>query len=219
MKKIEGIIFDMDGTLFDTERVALEFWRESFKRHGYVLHKDIYTSLMGRKRAKWSELLIKEYGQALPIDKISEEKDAAMFDFINNKGVPVKKGVYELLDFLQKSSYKVALATSTSRIRALKLLNLAKIVDKFDIIVCGDDIVNSKPSPEIFLKAAKELETDPKNCIVIEDSPVGIEAAYKAQMMPINIPDLKEPDSDMKLLSYRIYPNLLDFKDFLENEI
>lgn len=219
MDKIEGVIFDMDGTLFDTERLSFGFWKKAFKKYGYVMNKEIYVSLMGRKRKDSRQILLKKYGEDLPIDKIYEEKDNEMLKYIYENGVPVKIGVYELLEFLSRQRYKVALATSTSRTRALDLLENAGIKDKFCVIVCGDDVINSKPAPEIFLTAAEKLEADPKRCIVLEDSPVGIEAAYNGGMMGINIPDLKEPDEKIKKYSYKICRSLLEVRDYLENKI
>lgn len=219
MEKVEAIIFDMDGTLFDTERLSFGFWKTAFKKYGYVMNKEVYTLLMGRKRKDSDKILREKYGDDLPIEKIYEEKDVKMLKFIHENGVPVKIGVYELLEFLTERKYKVALATSTRRKKAVDLLEKAGIKDKFRVIVCGDDIVKSKPSPEIFLKAAEKLEVDPKNCIVLEDSPVGIEAAYNGGMMPINIPDLKEPDEKMEMLSYKICNSLLEVKDYLKSEI
>lgn len=216
MKKIEAVIFDMDGTLFDTERISFGFWQKALKKYGYVMNKEVYTSLIGRKRKESVKLLIKKYGEDFPVEKIYEEKDKELVKFICENGVPVKTGVYELLEFLTKQEYKVALATSTNRKRAVELLEKAGIKDKFTAVVCGDDVVNSKPDPEIFLKAAEELNADPKKCIVLEDSPAGIEAAYKGGMIGINVPDLKEPDAEIKRLASKICGNLLEVRDYLE---
>jgi beta-phosphoglucomutase len=216
MEKIEAVIFDMDGTLFDTERLSFGFYKKALKKYGYVMNKEIYISLMGRKRKDSSKILIEKYGEDLPIEKIYEEKDKEMLKYIHENGVPVKIGVYELLEFLVKRGYKVALATSTYREKAVDLLERAGIRDKFRAIICGDDVMNSKPAPDIFLKAAEKLETDPKRCIVLEDSPVGIEAAYNGGIMAINIPDLKEPDEEVERFSYKIFDSLLEVRDYLK---
>jgi HAD superfamily hydrolase (TIGR01509 family) len=110
----------------------------------------------------------------------------------------------------------MAVATSTSRSRALNLLRLAKIENCFDYILCGDEIVNSKPNPEIFLKVARELQCMPSKCLVLEDSELGITAAYNAGMIPIIIPDFKEPSKAIQNLIFRRLNNLIDVKLFLE---
>lgn len=217
MEKIEGIIFDMDGILFDTERIGYECYRKIFNKYGYDMNKEDYCLLIGRSRRNISEIFINKYGKDLPLISIYAEKDKDMHEFIYRNGPPVKPGVYELLDFLIKKEYKIAVATSTYRERAINLLKTAGIIDRFNSIVCGDEVKNSKPDPEIFLKAAKKLNVEPNRCIVLEDSPVGIEAAYCGGMMSIIIPDLKEPDNKTKKLANKICDNLLDVKDYLKN--
>lgn len=217
MEKIEGVIFDMDGLLFDTERISFECYKKVLRRYGYDMNKDEFTLLLlGRTRKNASNMFINKYGQDLPIAKVYVEKDAEMLKFINENGPFVKPGVYELLDFLVEKEYKIALATSTLREKAVDLLERAGIRYKFNVIVCGDDVINSKPDPEIFLKAAEKLEVNPKRCIVLEDSPVGIEAAHNGGMMGINVPDLKEPDEKVIKLAYRICSNLIQVRDYLK---
>ncbi|HEY8805386.1 MAG TPA: HAD family phosphatase, partial [Clostridium sp.] len=213
---IEGIIFDMDGILFDTERISFSFWKKVLKKYGYVMNKEVYISLLGRNYEAINIILIEKYGEDFPITKIRNEKDKDMLKFIYENGAPVKPGVYELLDFLVERGYKLALATSNRRKRAVDLLEMAGIRSKFSAIICGDDVINSKPNPEIFLKAAERLKANPKKCIVLEDSPAGIEAAYKGGMMGINVLDLKEPDDEIKMLAYKIFGSLLEVRDYLK---
>jgi beta-phosphoglucomutase len=215
MTKIEGIIFDMDGILFDTERVSFGIWKKILDKYGYTMKKEDYISLMGRKHKDSNRMLIEMYGEELPLKSIRGEKEVDMHRFIHENGVPIKPGVLELLDFLSEKGYKTAMATSADRERAVGLLDMAGIRDKFTAIVCGDDVTDSKPNPEIFLKAAQKMKVVPKNCIVIEDSPAGIQAAYNGGMIGINVPDLKEPDEEIKRLAYKICGSLLEVKDFL----
>ena len=141
-------------------------------------------------------------------NKITEE-------YIKKNGVPIKEGVNELIDYLKENDYKIALATSSDREKAEYLLELVKIKDKFDYIICGNDIVNSKPNPEIFLKAAENLKVEPKECIVIEDSKFGVKAAVNAGMKAINVPDMKMPDSEVKSMAFKIFNNLLEVKEYI----
>jgi len=216
MVKIEGVIFDMDGILFDTERISCNFWKITLEKYGYVFSKDVYTSFMGTNHKGSNKILIKKYGEDLPITKIRTEKDIGMLTFIQKNGLPIKPGVYELLDFLAEKKCNIALATSTIREKTVNLLEMAGISDKFTSIICGDDVINSKPNPEIFLKAAEKLDADPKKCIVLEDSPAGIEAAHNAGMIAINVPDLKDPDDRTEALAYKICGSLLEVRDYLK---
>lgn len=217
MKKIEGVIFDMDGVLFDTERVSLDIYKKIFKKYGYVIKEEVYAYTIGRARADVWNLYMDNYGDDLPLDKIFLEKDKEMLEYINKNGAPIKTGAYELLNYLNERGYKTALATSTYRKRAEELLQSAGIMDKFTATVCGDEVEKSKPNPEIFLKAANKLGLEPKKCIVLEDSPAGIEAANKAGMKGINIPDLKKPDGEIKKSAYKICSSLITVMDYLKS--
>jgi beta-phosphoglucomutase family hydrolase len=219
MKNIECVIFDMDGLILDTERLSFEAWQKILKKYGQVMTQEIYTTLMGITYENVINKLIEIYGRELPIAEIYAEKNRDVLKVINDNGVPVKPGIYELLDFLVERNYKLALATSTSRDKAVNLLEKVGIKDKFRVMVFGDEVVNSKPDPEIFLKAAEKLGVNPEKCIVLEDSPAGIEAAYRAGMKGINIPDLKIPDEKIKKFAHKIFESLLDVRDYLSESV
>lgn len=219
MQNIECVIFDMDGLILDTERLSFEAWQKILKRYERVMTVENYNTLIGINYKSLMNKLVEIYGQELPLADIYAEKNEDMLKFIKDNGVPVKPGIYELLDFLIEKNYKFALATSTPRERAVKLLEIARIKDKFGAMVFGDEVANSKPHPEIFLKAAEKLGAAPEKCIVLEDSPAGIEAAYRAGMRGINIPDLKMPDENIKKFAFKIMGSLHDVIDYLnENE-
>lgn len=218
MKDIKGVIFDMDGVIFDTERIYLDTWTEVFKKYGYEMTKEMYTSVMGIGRENVIKKFTSHYGDDLPIDKMYKDKDERLYEFLEENELPIKIGVYELLDFLKQNGYKIALATSAKRKRATYHLQEADIEDRFDVIICGDEISNYKPNPEIFVKASEKLCLNPENCIVIEDSPAGLKAAYNAGIRAIHIPDLKSPDEEMKMHSHKAFENLLSVIDFLKKE-
>lgn len=218
MIKAEGVIFDMDGLIFDTERLSLNIYKKLFKEHGYILNEDIFLSIMGRSREDIRHIYINNYGRDLPLDKIFKEKDKKIKEYIKEKGVPVKSGVYEILNFLKERGYKTALATSSKREWAEILMEKAGIKDMFAAVVCGNEVEKSKPDPEIFLKAAEKLNLTPEKCIVLEDSLAGITAAFRAGMIPINIPDLKNPDDEIKEKASMIFGCLSEVVDFLKAE-
>lgn len=219
MENIQAIIFDMDGVIFDTERLYLNTWTMVFERYGYKITKEVYTSVMGRGRKNVINTFLRKYGEDLPIEEMYKEKDYELNKLIENNQVDIKYGVYEVLEFLKENGYKVALATSAKRDRAMKHLTYAKIIDKFDAIICGEDVINSKPNPEIFLKAADALNVKRENCIVIEDSESGVKAGYSAGMKVIHIPDLKELDYKTKRYAYRILSDLTEVIQYLKESI
>ena len=215
MRKIEAVIFDMDGVIFDTERVYLEDWIKVFKQYGYDMKKEIYVSVMGTGRKNVKRVFIKEFGEELPIEEMYIIKDKLLVEAIENNKIPLKLGAIELLDFLRDNGCKIALATSAKRDRMEKQLNGANIKEKFDTLVCGDDVERAKPNPDIFLKTANKLGVSPENCIVVEDSCAGIEAAHNAKMMGLHVEDLKEADETIKKYCYKNFKDLIEIKEFI----
>ena len=218
MKKFEAVLFDMDGVIFDTERVYLDGWKKVFKKYGYEMTKEIYISVMGTGRKNVSKTFLNIYGADLPIIQMYEEKDRELFKAIAEGQVPLKQGVKEILGFLKEKGYKTALATSAKRERTMKQLKMGGIEELFDAIVSGDEAEKSKPDPGIFLTAAKKLSIKPENCIVVEDSPAGIQAAYNAEMMGLHVEDLKEADEEILKYCHKNFKNLLEIKEYI-NEL
>lgn len=214
--KFELIIFDMDGLMFDTEKISYISWRDAAARYGYQIDDEIFGKTIGANLTSIKDIYFKYFGNSFPIEEILSERVRIAEEIIELNGVPIKKGLYDLLYYLSQSNIKKAVATSTSRKRALNLLKLAGIDSYFDYILCGDEIEKSKPDPEIFLKVSDKLGCSPQKCLVLEDSEAGIEAAYKAGMFPIMIPDMKEPNELTKTLIFKRMDNLLDVKYFLE---
>ena len=217
MNKIKAILFDMDGVIFDTEREYLKEWNKIFEKYGYEMKKEIYVSVMGRGRKKVKEIFKENFGDDLPIEEMYIEKDKMLKEAIENNEVPLKQGALELLEFLKRNGYKTALATSAKKDRVKSQVTHAKINNLFDAIVCADDIVNSKPNPEIFLKAAEKVNIKPENCIVIEDSEAGIRAAFNAGMIAFHVKDLKEADENIKKYCNKNFENLIEIKKYIEN--
>lgn len=214
--KFELIIFDMDGLMFDTEKISFISWRDSAARYGYQIDDEIFRKTIGANLISTKDIYFKHFGSSFPIEEIISERVRISDEIIRLNGVPIKKGLYELLDYFSQINIKKAVATSTSRKRALNLLKLAGIDGEFDYVLCGDQIEKSKPDPEIFLKVSDKLGCSPKKCLVLEDSEAGIEAAYKAGMFSIMIPDMKEPNELTETLILKKLDNLLDVKYFLE---
>ncbi len=217
MNNIKAVIFDMDGVLFDTERVYLESWIKVFKEYGYTMTKEMYIPLMGTGRKNVKEVFKKTFGDNIPIEEMYLKKDELLFKAIDNNEVPLKLGAIDILCYLKKEGYKIALATSAKRDRVTKQIKANNMNNMFNAIVCGDDVVNSKPDPEIFLKAAKKLDVNPENCVVIEDSLAGIKGANKGGMKGFHVEDLKKADDEIKILSTKTFKNLVEIKEYLRD--
>ena len=214
----KAVIFDMDGVIFDTEKVYLDIWIEVFEKYGYKMTKELYVTVMGTGRKNVIKTFLENFGDDLPIEKMYEEKDNQLFYIIENQGIPLKKGVKELFSMLKEKNYKIALATSAKRERVEKQIKDKWLKESFDAIVCGDDVEKGKPSPDIFLKAAKKIDVEPENCFVVEDSPAGIKAAFSGGMKGIHVEDLKAADEDILKYCEKNFKNLQEIKEYLSCE-
>ena len=214
----KAVIFDMDGVIFDTEKVYLDIWTEVFEKYGYKMTKELYVTVMGTGRKNVIKTFLENFGDDLPIEKMYEEKDNQLFYRIENQGIPLKEGVKELFSMLKEKDYKIALATSAKKERVEKQIKDKWLKESFDAIVCGDDVEKGKPSPDIFLKAAKEIDVEPENCFVVEDSPAGIKAAFSGGMKGIHVEDLKVADEDILKYCEKNFKNLQEIKEYLSCE-
>lgn len=218
MKKrltIAGVIFDMDGLMFDTERLALISWQKAAKRFGFTLPEKLLIEVAGRNAEDTRKTFEREIGKKLPFDQLRALRLRYTRDAILEKGVPVKEGLYDMLDLLEKKSIPKAVATTTEFSIMEELLSLSRLLYRFDCLVCGEDVPQSKPAPDIFLLAAKRLSLSPQSCVVLEDSYSGIKAARNAGMIPILIPDLKVADQEVKKLAYAVFPSLKETALFI----
>ena len=196
----------------------LDIWIEVFEKYGYKMTKELYVNVMGTGRKNVIKTFLENFGDDLPIEKMYEEKDNQLFYIIENQGIPLKEGVKELFSMLKEKNYKIALATSAKRERVEKQIKDKWLKESFDAIVCGDDVEKGKPSPDIFLKAAKKIDVEPENCFVVEDSPAGIKAAFSGGMKGIHVEDLKAADEDILKYCEKNFKNLQEIKEYLSCE-
>lgn len=187
---IKAVIFDMDGVLFDTERIMKEGWMKAAKEMDFILTEEQLAQMRGSTRDRSAALFEKWYQGKVDYDRGREIRSKYMDGYIARHSVPLKKGLMELLNFLKEEHIPAAVATSTARKRASHLWDLAGITSYLSASVCGDEIKACKPDPEIFLKAARALHTDPSCCLIVEDSINGLKAARAAQGISCMIPDL-----------------------------
>ena len=139
-----------------------------------------------------------------------------MIDYLEENKPGVKKGFESLLKYLIENGYKSAIATSTARWKMANRMKFLHFDEMVDCVVCGDEVNKSKPNPEIFLKAAEKLGLTPEECIVIEDSKSGVEAAYKGGFRCIMVPDYKKPDEEMKQMAFKVMDSLEDVEVWLK---
>ncbi len=212
----ELVIFDMDGLMFDTERVYYEAWQQAASFYGYEFSWDIYIQLVARNSRTIGIILRKIYGEDFPYEEASQKKRDIADQILKDQGITKKAGLIELLNFLESEGIPKAVATSSTREKALAYLTLGGVKERFDHIVCGSDVVESKPNPEIFQVAAQVLKKAPEKCMVLEDSRMGIKAAKAAGMYSIFIPDLVKADDEIRKEASCIKANLYEVIDVIK---
>ena len=139
--------------------------------------------------------------------------------WIDEGKLAVKSGLLELLGFLDEISMPRAVATSTEYERAVHKLALTNLLDRFSVVIAGDQVQNGKPAPDIFLAAAMRLDILPERCLVLEDSDAGIQSAYDAGMTPVMIPDMKPPSEKSLAFAHRIFEGLEEFHDYFRKSL
>ena len=205
----DGALFDMDGLVLDTEKVYHKVWKAAGKAYGYDVTEEMVSSLMGGGYDNTKAMFERIFGKDFPFDKVRKLRTEMLEEVFRKEPPEVKPGFKELISCLKETGRKTALATSTERERAMRLLVSAGIPeDTFDETVCGDEVSESKPNPEIFLKAAKKIDVPISKCLVFEDSFNGIRAANAAGAMPIMVPDTVFPTEEIKNLCFRVQKTL-----------
>ena len=211
---IRAVVFDLDGVIFDTEKLYLEVWKEVFLEYGYNLEDEVYFSVMGKGRKRVKEIYIEKFGSRLKIDEMYIKKDEMLNERIYSDKNLLKKGVLEVLLFLKNNNYKIGIATSAKSDRVQQMLNDYNIYQFFDVIVTGEEVEKSKPSPDIYLKVIDKLLVKASNCLVIEDSLVGVQAGLRAGSQVIHIKDLV----DIKNKDVISMKSILDIQNYLKKE-
>ncbi len=206
---INGAVFDMDGLMIDSERVVYENWQRIMDENGYDYDVEVFKQTVGRRKLEVEQFYYQKYGRDFPYPEFSNLCRERYVNRVKTEGIPLKKGLIELLDSLKSKGIKLAVATSTSR--ATTDINLSKtgLNRYFDALVCGEDVKNGKPDPEVFLTASQRLGLAPEECVAFEDSINGIKSAYSAKMTTVMVPDMVMPTDEVKpMISYLL--NSLD---------
>ena len=216
--EIELFLFDMDGLLFDTETIYVEYGREVAKKKGYTITNDIVEKTTGVTNDKARILFKEALGQDFPYDEMMGK----VKNFILEKGlkaeVPLKLGALELLEFLKKNNKQMILATSSDLHLAEALTEGKDIKKYFSHLVTAEDVVHGKPDPEVFLISAKKAGASPEKTVVFEDSFNGIRAAHAAGTFPIMVPDKLKPTEEIEKLVYKKFDNLMEVLDYFEGK-
>ena len=214
---IKAIIFDMDGLMIDSERVTFECYQERLKDMNLTMDEEFYKTLLGKPIKGIYQRFYDVYGNDFPIQNVIQDVHQLMAERFETEGVPVKKGLVELLHYLKDNNYKTIVATSSNRDRVDKILAQAKITEFFDDSICGDEVTKGKPNPEVFLKSCQKLGVNVDEAIVLEDSEAGIQASYDANIKVICIPDMKYPEKQYEEKTFKILKDLTEITVYLKS--
>ena len=216
---LELVVFDVDGLMIDTESV----WKNAFDKAGDKygipnLGDTLFPSLIGKRLEDEQELLDRLLPSDIQNQLINEWRQIGLGSL--EREVPVKPGLYEMLDYLEQHHIKKAVATTTRRELTEQRLKKIGVYNRFDYVLCGDEVTKRKPDPEIYLSVLKKMNTDAKNALVLEDSVVGVEAAYRAGIDCIQVPDLIAPTEVQEKQTICIVKDLMEARDYIqENRI
>lgn len=218
LTNVKGVLFDMDGVILDTEKLYTRFWCEAAQALGFSMTHEMALGMRSLSHAVGERQLKIYLGEEVDYQKVRSKRIELMTAFINENGVETKPGIHELLQFLNEKGLKKAVATSSPLDRTKAYLSQVGLVDAFDELVSGHMVEHGKPAPDIYLYAAEKLGLKPEECLVLEDSPSGLLAAYRAGCIPVMVPDQDEPDEETRARAYAVVENLMAVKELLLKE-
>lgn len=214
---LKAVIFDVDGTLLDTERIYMQAWKAAAAELGYVMTDSVLQKTRAVNTKDAARIFEAEIGNGFSYAKTRPIRVRIAEEIIMRESPILKPGVLELLDYLDGKGIQLAVASSANTQTTKEHLASSGILNRFEAVVGGDQIVNGKPRPDIFLRAAELLGVTPEECIVVEDSPAGIRAGYAAGMKTVLVPDQAAITDEIIAISDVVLKSLTEMPAYLQN--
>ncbi|WP_026489955.1 HAD family hydrolase [Butyrivibrio sp. XBB1001] len=211
-KVIDACIFDLDGTLTDTEKFYQKAWPLALEHFGYKCEPWMPLELRSLGRPFAPLQFKKWFGDDFDYNEVREYRKSIVVDMIKEQGIPLKPGAKEILVWLRENGILTALATANDFERTKGYLTRLGLFDHFDKIICADMVKEGKPSPDIYSYACQQLGLEPQRCLAVEDSPNGVTSAHLAGCKVVMVPDLTQPDEELSKKLYACVPSLVDIK-------
>lgn len=216
MEKIKAVLFDMDGTLIDTEKYYRIFWPKAMAEFGYHMTDEQVLSMRSLGRPFAPAQLKEWFGEELDYYAIRARRTQIMEECLDKEGIQLKPGAVMILRELQRRGIPAAVATASPPERTEKYLNNTGIRQYFSKIISATQVKEGKPSPDIYLFACEELGFEPEECMAVEDAPNGVLAAYRAGCKVVMVPDQTQPDEELKKCLYGCVERLDQLERFLK---
>lgn len=214
---IKGVIFDLDGTLLDTEKLYKRFWVEAARRMGYPMEERHALMIRSMTASCAEPLLKREVCPEFDYHAVRALRRQIMEEFIDKNGVEPKPGLLETLEAIKARGLRIGLATATPEHRARKYLRMVNAEAYFDAVTCADMVKRGKPQPDIYLLACERTGVAPGEALAVEDAPTGIRAAHAAGCLAVMVPDQDQPDDEVRALCFAVVPSLPSIVPLLDN--
>lgn len=211
-----AVIFDMDGIIFDSERLVLDCWERIGEKYGIPDIGEVFMRCIGTNRVRTRQIVDEHYGKTFPYEKFSAESSALFHEMTEKEGLPIKAGVREILTYLREEKIPLGLASSTRIAVVTQELKDAGLYEYFQTVVGGDLLENSKPAPDIYLMTCERMRVLPEKTYAIEDSYNGIRSAYSAGLHSVMVPDMLPATEEMRNLSEAVFKDLFMAKEYFE---
>jgi HAD superfamily hydrolase (TIGR01509 family) len=210
---LKAILFDLDGLMVDSEPHSLASWEAVLKERGVTLDQPTIDSILGQRIDATARTLIDQYHLPDTVQGLADAKTEYQITHLDGNVKP-KPGLIELLDEIDRRGLKKAVASSGIRRYVEAVLRVNGLLDRFSVIITGDQVAHGKPAPDVFLAAARALHVEPQHCLVLEDAPAGVQAAKTAGMRCLAVPDHSVAQLDLSQAD-RVVKSLHDVQAML----
>ena len=209
-RPVRGVLFDMDGLVLDSEKLYSRFWREACQFYGFDMSYEQSLKMRALNRHAGKAMLESFFGEEIDYVKVRTKRIELMDAFVEENGVEVKEGIFELMAYLQEKKIPAAIASSSPIERIRNHLSRHGLDVQFKALCSGHDVPNGKPEPDIYMYAAAQLGLKPEECLALEDAPSGITSAWRAGCLPVLIPDQDLPSEEIMAMVYARADSLTD---------